>query len=195
MPAPQLMPRNATANYSVPVSRLIADVRAGASLLMVEQRATCEHDDDDRNAIQNRPCVETRNVCGWRVTFWTDERLSRVENGEVLGDPKCMAQKKSYLKGFQSLNVLEGGVEDWKSGGKPLAVAANKPWSMERQVRVTAGSLVLASFGVGLLTSRKALVGAALVGAGLVYAGVSDTCMMASVLGRMPWKRPEQARA
>ena len=105
------------------------------------------------------------------------------------------ARQTLAAKGFQSLNVIEGGVEAWKSSGKSLAVVANKPWSMERQVRVTAGSLVLASFGLGLLTSRKVFIGAALVGAGLVYAGVSDTCMMASVLGRMPWNRPEQARA
>lgn len=98
-------------------------------------------------------------------------------------------------KGFQSLNVLEGGVQAWTNGGKPLTVAANKPWSMERQVRVTAGSLVLAFLGLGLLTSKKFLLGAGLVGAGLVYAGVSDNCMMASGLGRMPWNNPDQANA
>jgi hypothetical protein len=27
----------------------------------------------------------------------------------------------------------------------------------------------------------------------LVYAGVSDNCMMASVLGRMPWNDPKKA--
>lgn len=105
------------------------------------------------------------------------------------------ARRTLAAKGFQSLNVLEGGVEVWKSGGKALTVAANTPWSMERQVRVAAGSFVLASFGLGLLTSRKVFAGAALVGAGLVYAGVSDNCMMASVLGRLPWNCPEQARA
>lgn len=98
-------------------------------------------------------------------------------------------------KGFQSLNVLQGGVQAWTNGGKPLTASANKPWSMERQVRVTAGSLVLAFFGLGLLTSKKLFIGAGLVGAGLVYAGVSDTCMMASVLGRMPWNDPEKAAA
>jgi len=62
-------------------------------------------------------------------------------------------------------------------------------------VRVTAGSLVLAFFGLGLLTSKKFFLGAGLVGAGLVYAGVSDNCVMASVLGRMPWNNPDQANA
>ncbi len=98
-------------------------------------------------------------------------------------------------KGFQSLNVLQGGVQAWTNGGKPLIAAPNKPWSMERQVRVTAGSLVLAFFGLGLLTSKKFFLGAGLVGAGLVYAGVSNSCMMASVLGRMPWNDPEKAAA
>ena len=98
-------------------------------------------------------------------------------------------------KGFTSLRVLDGGVQAWTSSGKPLTVAENKPRSMERQVRVTAGALVLTFFGLGLLTSKKFFVGAGLVGAGLVYAGVSDTCMMASVLGRMPWNDPEKANA
>ncbi len=98
-------------------------------------------------------------------------------------------------KGFSSLKVLHGGVQAWTNSGKPLTMAPKKPWSMERQVRVTAGALVLTCFGLGLLTSKKFFVGAAVVGAGLVYAGVSDTCMMASVLGRMPWNDPEKPSA
>ena len=105
------------------------------------------------------------------------------------------ARQTLVRKGFTSLKVLDGGVQTWTNSGKSLAVAQNKPWSMERQVRVTAGALVLTFFGIGLLTSKKFFVGAAVVGAGLVYAGVSDTCMMASVLGRMPWNDPEKANA
>ena len=98
-------------------------------------------------------------------------------------------------KGFTSLKVLDGGVEAWTNSGKPLIAAENNPWSMERQVRVTAGALVLTFCGLGLLTSRKFFVGAGLVGAGLIYAGMSNTCMMASVLGRMPWNDPDKANA
>lgn len=105
------------------------------------------------------------------------------------------ARQTLVEKGFQSLKVLEGGVQAWKNGGRPLTVTTNKPWSMERQVRVTAGSLVLAFFGLGLLTSKKFFIGDGVVGAGLVYAGVSGNCMMASVLGRMPWNDLEKANA
>ena len=112
-----------------------------------------------------------------------------------IGRRSEQARQTLAAKGFQALSVLEGGVEAWKSGGKPLIAAESKPWSMERQVRITAGSLVLGFLGLGLLTSKKLFFGAGLVGAGLVYAGVSDNCMMASVLGRMPWNKPGQANA
>ena len=115
----------------------------------------------------------------------------------ICGSGRRAEQARQTLaaKGFKSLNVLEGGVQAWTSAGRLLIVAARRPWSMERQVRVTAGSLVLAFFGLGLLTSKKFILGAGLVGAGLVYAGVSDTCMMASCLGRMPWNDPVKAAA
>ncbi|MEO6803989.1 MAG: rhodanese-like domain-containing protein [Granulicella sp.] len=103
------------------------------------------------------------------------------------------ARQTLAAKGFQGLSVHEGGIEAWSRDGKPLLVAAHRPWSMERQVRVGAGSLVLTFFGLGLLTSKKFFLGAALVGAGLIYAGVTDNCMMASVLGRMPWNDPGKA--
>lgn len=105
------------------------------------------------------------------------------------------ARQTLAAKGFSALSVLEGGMDAWAKAGKPLIVAESKPWSMERQVRVVAGSLVLTFFGLGLLTSKKLFAGAALVGAGLVYAGVSNNCMMASVLGRMPWNDPKKANA
>jgi rhodanese-related sulfurtransferase len=43
------------------------------------------------------------------------------------------ARQTLSTKGFTSLTVLEGGVDAWRSGGRPLAVSGDKPWSMERQ--------------------------------------------------------------
>jgi rhodanese-related sulfurtransferase len=65
------------------------------------------------------------------------------------------ARQTLAAKGFRSLHVLSGGIETWTKEGKPLTVAASKPWSMERQVRVAAGSLVLTFFSLGLLTSKS----------------------------------------
>jgi rhodanese-related sulfurtransferase len=99
------------------------------------------------------------------------------------------ARQRLAALGFERVAVLPGGVQAWKAAGRPLAAVERAPWSMERQVRTVAGALVLLFVVLGVFVSRYWLTVAALVGAGLVFAGVSNTCMMASVLGRMPWNR------
>ena len=91
--------------------------------------------------------------------------------------------------GFLNLDVLEGGVERWAAQGKPLLSLQRKPWSLERQVRVVAGSLILITMLLAFTLSHYFLFLTAFVGAGLVFAGVSDICMMATVLGMMPWNK------
>jgi hypothetical protein len=61
---------------------------------------------------------------------------------------------------------------------------------MERQVRTAAGSLILISLALARSVSHTFLFATAFVGVGLVFAGVSNTCLMASILGRLPWNRP-----
>lgn len=105
------------------------------------------------------------------------------------------ARQMLEAEGFTSLRVLEQGIDGWRAAGNPLVVAERRPWSLERQVRTAAGSLVLVTMLLGWAVSPWFLLGTAGVGAGLVFAGVSDTCMMGSVLSRMPWNRPSAGAA
>ena len=61
---------------------------------------------------------------------------------------------------------------------------------MERQVRIMAGSLVLITLALGFFVTTWIFLVTAFVGGGLVFAGVSDTCMMGSLLAKLPWNRP-----
>lgn len=99
------------------------------------------------------------------------------------------AAEKLERLGFQNLSVLEGGMDGWKLAGLPVKTAAKKPWSLERQVRAIAGAMVLLSAGLGLSVSSWFFAWTLFVGAGLVLAGVTDVCLMASVLGKMPWNQ------
>jgi rhodanese-related sulfurtransferase len=99
------------------------------------------------------------------------------------------ARQRLAAMGFAELMVLEGGMDRWRAEGRPVVMAARQPWAMERQVRTAAGLLVLATLSLALAVSKLWLTGTGLIGAGLVFAGVSNTCMMAQVLGRMPWNR------
>ena len=74
-------------------------------------------------------------------------------------------------------------------------VRGAKVISLERQVRIAAGLLVLVAVTLGWLVHPAFLGLAAFVGAGLVFAGVTDTCGMGLLLARMPWNRVKDCGA
>ncbi|WP_038993625.1 MULTISPECIES: rhodanese-like domain-containing protein [Glutamicibacter] len=98
------------------------------------------------------------------------------------------AQQKLADLQIESGSVLDGGISAWeKSGGE--VVRGTQRWAMDRQVRMTAGSLVLLGFIGSKLASPKLGYLSAGIGAGLVYSAASNSCAMASVLSKMPWNK------
>jgi rhodanese-related sulfurtransferase len=84
--------------------------------------------------------------------------------------------------------VVEGGTDAWVAAGLPV-VRERSVISLERQVRIAAGSLVLIGAVLALLVHPYFIGLSAFVGAGLVFAGVTNTCGMGLLLARMPWNR------
>lgn len=93
--------------------------------------------------------------------------------------------------GLNVVNV-EGGTAAWEAAGLPV-IRGQAAISLERQVRIAAGFLVLLG-AVLALTVHPYFVGlSAFVGAGLMFAGITDTCGMAMILARMPWNQVADA--
>ncbi|MEQ8786814.1 MAG: rhodanese-like domain-containing protein [Pirellulaceae bacterium] len=90
--------------------------------------------------------------------------------------------------GFTNVVNIEGGTQACAQAGLDV-VRGKKVMSLERQVRVAAGSLILLSAALGWLVHPGFYGLAAFVGAGLVFAGITDTCGMGLMLARMPWNR------
>jgi rhodanese-related sulfurtransferase len=84
--------------------------------------------------------------------------------------------------------VVEGGTDQWADLHLPVE-KGKAVMSLERQVRIAAGTLVLIGTLAGIFVHRAFLVVPAFVGAGLVFAGVTDTCGMALLLAKMPWNK------
>lgn len=61
-------------------------------------------------------------------------------------------------------------------------------WSIERQVRLVAGSLVAGGVLASLRFPKARFLSGA-VGGGLVFAAVSNTCTMGVLLGKLPFNR------
>jgi len=90
--------------------------------------------------------------------------------------------------GFENVVNLEGGTLAWVSAGLPVNRGTKKMISLERQVRIVAGLLIVA--GTALATvSAWFLVIPGVVGAGLTFAGMSNTCGMGMILAKMPWNK------
>ncbi|MEU9987171.1 rhodanese-like domain-containing protein [Streptomyces sp. NPDC048045] len=93
--------------------------------------------------------------------------------------------------------TLAGGTGAWAAAGhdleRPATCDTRAGWSMERQVRFTAGALVLAGIALGLLVHPAFQILSAGIAGGLVFSALTDTCGMAAVLGRLPHNRPRAA--
>jgi rhodanese-related sulfurtransferase len=103
-----------------------------------------------------------------------------------------MACERLAAAGVASVVNVEGGTLAWEKAGLPV-VRGKKAMSLERQVRIAAGSLVLIGTVLGAFVHPYALGLAGFVGAGLVFAGITDTCGMGMLLARMPWNQVDVA--
>ncbi|WP_435007743.1 rhodanese-like domain-containing protein [Tundrisphaera lichenicola] len=104
------------------------------------------------------------------------------------------AVEKFQAAGYPNVINVEGGTLAWEQAGLPV-VRGQKAMSLERQVRIAAGSLVVLGTALGTFVHPGFFALAAFVGAGLVFAGVTDTCGMGMILARMPWNRAGGAQS
>lgn len=104
------------------------------------------------------------------------------------------ACEKLQAAGFMNVVNVEGGTQAWDQAGLPV-VRGRKMISLERQVRIAAGLLVLVGSGLGAFVHPYGIGLSAFVGAGLVFAGITDTCGMGMLLARMPWNQVREAPA
>lgn len=90
--------------------------------------------------------------------------------------------------GADNVVNVEGGTLACVQAGLPV-IRGPRTISLERQVRIAAGALVLLGTALGFFVRPVILLLPAFVGAGLVFAGITDTCGMGLLLARMPWNR------
>ncbi|MFD2255596.1 rhodanese-like domain-containing protein [Luteolibacter algae] len=100
------------------------------------------------------------------------------------------AKAKAKLAGQNLADtvIIDGGIDAWAAAGLPLN-HGKSTMSLERQVRIAAGSLVVFGSLLGLLVHPYWLGIPLFVGSGLAFAGLTDTCGMGMMLAKMPWNR------
>jgi len=107
--------------------------------------------------------------------------------------PRALAQLRAA--GFNEIAHLDGGLSAWKAARFTTSIDITQPISIMRQVQIVAGSLTLAGALLAWLVSPWFILLSGFVGAGLMFAGLSDTCMMAMLLAKLPYNRPKPPTA
>lgn len=115
----------------------------------------------------------------------TDEPVYLICRSGSRGRQAC---EKFLAAGFTNVINVEGGTLACVECGLPV-VRGKKAMSLERQVRIAAGLLVLVGAVLGAFVHPVFIGLSAFIGAGLVFAGITDTCGMGMLLARMPWNQ------
>ena len=69
----------------------------------------------------------------------------------------------------------------------PVTRGTTKVISLERQVRIAAGSFVLTGVLLAIFVHPYFIAIPAFVGTGLIFAGITDWCGMGLLLAKLPW--------
>jgi rhodanese-related sulfurtransferase len=105
------------------------------------------------------------------------------------GNRAKQAAEKLAKRGFTDIHVVAGGMAAWTGASLPVVRGESNVWSLERQARFAAGSIVLIGVLLGFLISPYLYFISALIGAGLIFSAITDWCGMAMVLARLPWNK------
>lgn len=151
--------------------------------LIVDVRTPGEYREAHIDGSENVPLGGLANHC---------ESIKARANGREVavvcrtGQRAERARRQLEAAGVENARVLDGGIVAWEKAGLPLN-RGTTGMSLERQVRVAAGSLVLIGVSLGFLVHPGFFGLSGFVGAGLVFAGLTDTCGMGMLLAKMPW--------
>ncbi|BBO35898.1 rhodanese-like domain-containing protein [Lacipirellula parvula] len=158
--------------------------RAGQPVPIIDVRTPAEFRGVHAEGAQNIPIDELAS----RV----DDLRQQAAAGPLYlicqgGGRSRRACEQLAAQGFAVVNI-DGGTNAWGAAGLPV-VRGKATISLERQVRIAAGSLALTGALLAWFVHPAFAWLSAFIGAGLVFAGVTDTCGMGMVLAKMPWNR------
>ncbi len=103
------------------------------------------------------------------------------------GPRAVQASDRLNAVGLADTAILDGGMSRWDDGQRPVNRGTQR-WSLERQVRLVAGSIVLTGIAASLVRPKAKFLSGG-IGAGLTFSALSNTCAMGNLLSRLPYNR------
>ena len=99
------------------------------------------------------------------------------------------AAQNLELGGYAQCHVVEGGTLAWAEAGLPVVRGPGNVITLERQVRIAAGAIVLTGVLLAYFVNPAFIWLSGFIGAGLLFAGITDWCGMGLLIAKMPWNQ------
>jgi rhodanese-related sulfurtransferase len=176
-------------NVSVISAQRLAELcKDGKTIDLIDVRTPMEYRELHVLTARNVPLDQLDPGAVMHARNGSVEPLYLICRSGSRGRQAC---ERFIAAGYSNVVNVEGGMLACAEAGVPV-VRGRKTISLERQVRIAAGSLVVLGILLGWLVHPAFLVLSGFVGAGLVFAGVTDTCGMGLLLARMPWNQVKE---
>ena len=179
-PPPGALPLARMKNLSVVESD--RERRAKPSIPLIDVRTPAEFRSVRAEGALNHPLESLEAEA---LPFEKSETLHLICQS---GGRSAKACQLLEAAGYEAVVNVEGGTAAWQAARLPVA-EGKKAMSLERQVRIAAGSLIVVGAAVGCFVHPGGYGLSTFVGAGLVFAGLTDTCAMGMLIAKMPWNR------
>ena len=160
-------------------------VKSGRSVLVIDVRTPLEFREIHANCAKNIPLDKLDPTELAKSRNGSCDTLYVICKSGGRGKQAC---EKLMAAGQSNVVNVDGGTMAWEQAGLPV-VRGQKAMSLERQVRIAAGSLVFAGAVLSLFVHPYFIGLSGFVGAGLVFSGVTDTCAMGMLIAKMPWNQ------
>ncbi|QDT63556.1 rhodanese-like domain-containing protein [Calycomorphotria hydatis] len=160
-------------------------IKSGESVRLIDVRTPAEFREVHAVNAENYPLDSLQPEALNGSSNGSGEDLYFICRSGARGKQAC---EKCEKTGLENVTNVEGGTLAWDEAGLPVK-RGKKTMSLERQVRIAAGSLVFLGAVLGYFVHPGFIGISAFVGAGLVFAGITDTCAMGMMIAKMPWNQ------
>ena len=143
--------------------------------------------DEFKTGSEAQVCWPVTDINGSSVeNFVKDHKLAPDQTVVLL----CASGKRAQMAADKLRPLIPNPIAVLQGGQNALRADTGKQrMSIERQVRIAAGALVLTGALSALFIHPLAVLLCLFVGSGLVFAGITDWCGMGLLLMRMPWNK------
>lgn len=160
-------------------------IESGVDVDLIDVRTPAEFREIHISCARNQPLdrLDAEELVSHYID--RDEPLYFVCHSGTRAGQAC---ERLLREGLANVVSVEGGTKAWDAAGLPV-VRGQGVISLQRQVHIAAGFLVLVGTALGYFVHPYFLGIPAFVGAGVMTSGITGSCAMGMMLAKMPWNQ------